>query len=699
MQVAWTVQRARLGMRSGQRARQAVGSSRVPMAFSALALAKQETLFRRRTELVVVHEALPEETAYTTAHDGTIVLWDYSDRPQEASRTRVVFMGAGKAAGLQELRLLPSSPGLLFTASLNGTVCMHDVAAQASRILLGSFSWDRWFTTCDIAEDRSLVVAGDNHGYAYFLDPRTGSNLVTGADAALVAKAEATPDNHVSHWMTRSVAWEGDPYATWAEPSLAWLPPQAPPGYDVLDGSRFGRAPGSPLVRPPSVATGRGLRFHKNKLVHAEFHPADTNVLLTAGHDKVMRLWDVRKLSSTGFAVGHTASSLLSEYALPANVNAAYFSPGDGARILATTQNDLILVYDVADGSMGVINHPNSFYQHMTPIKASWHPIHPEFFVVGSYKSLSKRSTTAAFAGMDKDAYAHIAEYRGIDLYNAVTLDHVAAIPATVVTEKPRVFAVNKFSATGDVLLSGSGHSLYAWRPVNAVDAAHRSGNKRMRSPSRGSRSDDDDDDDGQGSGPHRPLSAMSLADPAAINRRIRDLFGRSQRFANPGDAKDMLAKSGKAKAKAKTATKATAAKSRSKTKASTRATTASVASTATAASTSSRPRKKPKTLRSSKAAAAIDFTLATPPASQTSSQAASQATPTAASPSRSVPPAASVAVCVGGGDDDDDDDDFDTTSLTLYPPSASSSLSQESLDALRHRGRRDSRRKRNKQL
>jgi hypothetical protein len=61
------------------------------------------------------------------------------------------------------------------------------------------------------------------------------------------------------------------------------------------------------------------------------------------------------------------------------NITCANFCPLTGARLLTTTQNEELRMYDLMGAACTepavIVKHPHRFYQHITVIKAAWHPV------------------------------------------------------------------------------------------------------------------------------------------------------------------------------------------------------------------------------------------------------------------------------------------------------------------------------------
>lgn len=81
------------------------------------------------------------------------------------------------------------------------------------------------------------------------------------------------------------------------------------------------------------------------------------------------RIWDMRRLG---------AGSSLQDLPHGRVVNAAYFSPHSGCKILTTSQDNRIRVWDSIFGNLNSpsreIVHSHDFNRHLTPFRAEWDP-------------------------------------------------------------------------------------------------------------------------------------------------------------------------------------------------------------------------------------------------------------------------------------------------------------------------------------
>ncbi|KAL0968839.1 hypothetical protein UPYG_G00272570 [Umbra pygmaea] len=178
-------------------------------------------------------------------------------------------------------------------------------------------------------------------------------------------------------------------------------------------------------------------RLHKAKVTHGEFNPRCDWLLATASVDHTVKLWDLRNIKDK--------TSYLHEMLHDKAVNSAYFNPVDCSKLLTTDQYDQIRVYSSADWStpQRVIQHPHRQFQHLTPVKATWHPMY-DLIVAGRYP----------------DERVCPGTLRTIDIYDANTGQVACQL---LDPNAPGIISVNKFSPMGDVLGSGMGLNILVW--------------------------------------------------------------------------------------------------------------------------------------------------------------------------------------------------------------------------------------------
>ncbi|XP_012644647.1 DNA damage-binding protein 2 [Microcebus murinus] len=181
------------------------------------------------------------------------------------------------------------------------------------------------------------------------------------------------------------------------------------------------------------------LRMHKKKVTHVALNPCCDWFLATASVDQTVKIWDLRQVRGK-------ASFL---YSLPHRhpVNAACFSP-DGARLLTTDQKSEIRVYSASqwDCPLGLIPHPHRHFQHLTPIKATWHPRY-NLIVVGRYPDPNFKSCTPY-------------ELRTIDVFDGNSGKMMCQLYDP---ESSGISSLNEFNPMGDTLASAMGYHILIW--------------------------------------------------------------------------------------------------------------------------------------------------------------------------------------------------------------------------------------------
>ncbi|XP_055030128.2 DNA damage-binding protein 2 isoform X1 [Misgurnus anguillicaudatus] len=179
-------------------------------------------------------------------------------------------------------------------------------------------------------------------------------------------------------------------------------------------------------------------KLHTGKVTHAEFSPRCDWLLATSSVDATVKLWDLRNIKDK--------NSYLTKMPHEKPVNSAYFNPTDSTKLLTTDQMNQIRIYCSYDWSKPdqIITHPHRQFQHLTSIKATWHPIY-DLVVAGRYP----------------DDRVLVNDKRTIDFYDANSgrLVHQLRDPNT-----HGIISLNKFSPTGDVLASGMGFNILIWK-------------------------------------------------------------------------------------------------------------------------------------------------------------------------------------------------------------------------------------------
>ncbi|XP_049578273.1 DNA damage-binding protein 2 isoform X6 [Syngnathus scovelli] len=219
-------------------------------------------------------------------------------------------------------------------------------------------------------------------------------------------------------------------------------------------------------------------KLHKAKVTHAEFNPRCDWLLATASVDHTVKLWDLRNMKDK--------KSFLHDMPHEKAINSAYFHPSDCSKLLTTDQYNEIRVYSSSDWSkpQQIIRHPHRHFQHITPIKATWHPVY-DLIVVGRYP----------------DDRICQDDQRTIDIFDSNTAELVCQLYDPNVGG---IKSINKFNPMGDVIGSGMGVTVVVWdqdeslfaddnRPQEETSTsagrAIRGGRARQQRPTRSRRS------------------------------------------------------------------------------------------------------------------------------------------------------------------------------------------------------------------
>ncbi|CAI5987279.1 unnamed protein product [Closterium sp. NIES-64] len=236
------------------------------------------------------------------------------------------------------------------------------------------------------------------------------------------------------------LGWQGDE-RTWGS-FYAMDAPARDGGALVVAGDNFGCIHLLDERVEERVAAGvAGCHASRTKVVSLHLNPADPHLLLSAGSDHWMHLWDVRQLSAQ-----HRVASMQH----PRVVNSAYFSPITGTRILSTCQDNRLRVWDSVFCDLqhpsSTIVHSHDFNRYLSPFKAHWDPKDDAERVVVCGRYISD-------------------DYNGVALHPIDFLDASsgALLGSAVDPHLTTISPVNLPHPRCDLLATGSSRSIYLW--------------------------------------------------------------------------------------------------------------------------------------------------------------------------------------------------------------------------------------------
>ncbi|XP_059578813.1 DNA damage-binding protein 2 isoform X4 [Alligator mississippiensis] len=159
------------------------------------------------------------------------------------------------------------------------------------------------------------------------------------------------------------------------------------------------------------------LKLHKKKVTHVEFNSRCDWLLATASVDQTVKIWDLRNIKDK--------TSFLHMLPHDKPVNAAYFSPTDGAKLLSTDQHSEIRVYSSSDWSkpQHLIPHPHRQFQHLTPIKVRQRGI---LVMTSLWQVVTQTPSSPATLWMNYELLIYLMETLGRWCANSMTSMHLA---------------------------------------------------------------------------------------------------------------------------------------------------------------------------------------------------------------------------------------------------------------------------------
>ena len=262
------------------------------------------------------------------------------------------------------------------------------------------------------------------------------------------------------------------------------------------------------------------MLFHKNKVTCIDVNPMKSDLITSASNDRYVKLWDARK-----FHPKHH----IGEFAHKRVVSSAYFSPQTGSKLLTTSLDNMIriwndlnvLQWDINDHPEGKpieIVHSHNFHRHLNAFKAVWDPndIREDIIVCGRYLG-------DAYAGDEEDSEAIL---HPIDLLSANSgeLIHSLVDPSFTLIQP-----IAKVAPKANFIMSAASQHVVLWSPPNMNRKT-----KRRRSPGPGGNGhdkvdddddedDDDDDDDDSQKKKLRKVTILSVKGTTMQSRKAKE--------------------------------------------------------------------------------------------------------------------------------------------------------------------------------
>lgn len=333
------------------------------------------------------------------------------------------------------LEFHPVHNSIVFSGDKKGEIAMWNFEKVFERTIYKDIN--RWQTTAlrflPGSGNEGMCLCSTSHdGTVKLIDPEVGaSSLLYNANQGRNWEGNREmEDNTGSAWVTMM-------------------------GMDVIDHNTAaaGDSEGSLTIldtrqRESSVSKTQ-LQKKGTKVQSVHVHPSDNNILMTAGNDYVVRLVDSRVL---GINFSSAVFATLGDHTKV--VNSALFSPVTGRKIMTTSQDNRLRIWDnwSSGGNLEKpdreIIHSHNFNRYLTPFRADWDLKDPteRLAIIGRYIS---------------EDYSGIALHP-VDLIDTGTGGAVAELVDPNVTT---ICPLNKVHPRLDIIITGSSRSLYAWHP------------------------------------------------------------------------------------------------------------------------------------------------------------------------------------------------------------------------------------------
>jgi len=198
-------------------------------------------------------------------------------------------------------------------------------------------------------------------------------------------------------------------------------------------------------------------KLHKSKVTNIQYSPREPWLFVTTSTDNSVKIWDVRNLTDAQDTNTLRKERCLQTLEHDKPVNSAYFSHVDGTRLLTTDQHSQLRVYKGPFWSLErILPHPHRQFQHLTPIRATWHPL-VDLIVAGRYP--------------DENFPGYVAgELRTIDIMNPGNGNMECQISQLGIN---KISSLNQFSPDGKSLLSGMGQTVLIWKQKPNEDVTY----------------------------------------------------------------------------------------------------------------------------------------------------------------------------------------------------------------------------------
>ncbi|XP_074595689.1 DNA damage-binding protein 2-like [Brevipalpus obovatus] len=226
----------------------------------------------------------------------------------------------------------------------------------------------------------------------------------------------------------------------------------------------------------------RIMKCHaRGKVSHIEFHPGNENLMTTCGSgDHCVKIWDIRMLKE--FDQLHELPHVKAP-------NSCYFNH-DGSMVLTTDQGKELRVYSTVNWKLiNSILHPHRQFQHLTPIRAEWHPL-ADIISVGRYPDEN-------FLKGDK---------KTIDFFDYRTGEAFHRLAC----KNDKIGLLNRFNDGGDILASMQQSSILIYRRAGHAVSSKVKKERKMS----------DDEDGGEGNDDPKKGNKLKFVDRRARGKK-----------------------------------------------------------------------------------------------------------------------------------------------------------------------------------